>query len=231
MAPYDELVVADIENPEDTERKATAKGWVYNYEIVLSDTDGGNVRRLTTNLHHDNFPVWSPDGSRIAFITNRPDGDNLAIHTVATDSLHDFALNPSISFHNHSMSWSPDGEFIAFVGKSIAPRISYRHTASVFVADVRSFWQREIWWAASGPAWSPDGQRIALVVPKPDGVALYTFAVNGTDPILVTENLPEPWDFPIDLWLGDLEWSPDGTEILLKGFTYRVPLGWLSPNW
>ncbi len=223
------LVVSDIENPEDTERKESARGWVYNYEIVLSDIDGGNARRLTTNLHPDNFPVWSPDGSRIAFITNRPDGDHLAIHTVATDSLHDSALNPSISFHNHSMSWSPDGKLIALVGKSSAPRISYRHTASVFVADVRSFRQREIWWAASGPAWSPDGQRIALVVPKPDGVALYTFAVNGTDPILVTENLPEPWDFPIDLWLGDLEWSPDGTEILLKGFTYRVPLDGSPP--
>ena len=224
-----ELVVSDIENPEDTERKATARGWVYNYEIVLSDIDGGNARRLTTNLHPDNFPVWSPDGSRIAFITNRPDGDHLAIYTVATDSLHDSALNPSISFHNHSMSWSPDGKLIALVGKSSAPRISYRHTASVFVVDVRSFRQRGIWWAASGPAWSPDGQRIALVVPKPDGVALYTFAVNGTDPILVTENLPEPWDFPIDLWLGDLEWSPDGTEILLKGFTYRVPLDGSPP--
>ena len=45
----------------------------------------------------------------------------------------------------------------------------------------------------------------------------------------VTDNLPEPWHLPIDPWLGDLEWSPDGSEILLKGFTYRVPLDGSPP--
>ena len=92
LAPYDELVVADIENPEDTERNETAKGWIYDYEIVLSDIDGGNVKRLTTNLHHDNFPVWSPDGSRIAFMTHKWDGDQLAIYEVVTESLQEHAL-------------------------------------------------------------------------------------------------------------------------------------------
>ena len=47
----------------------------------------------------------------------------------------------------------------------------------------------------------------------------------ASDPVHVTDNLPEPWH----PWLGDLEWSPDGSEILLKGFTYRVPLDGSPP--
>ena len=230
LTSHGELVVSDIENPEDTERKATARGWVYNYEIVLSDIEGGNVRRLTTNLQQDNFPVWSPDGSKIAFMG----GNQLTIYTVATDNLQGFALPSGVSFHEHRMSWSSDGEFIAFVGHGNR----YPRTASVYVAEFYGLdgdveptriWTREIWLAASGPAWSPNGQRIAMVVPKPDGAALYTFAADGSDPVLITDNLPEPWRFPIDPWLGDLAWSPDGSEILLKGFTYRVPLDGSPP--
>ena len=93
--------------------------------------------------------------------------------------------------------------------------------------------------AASGPAWSPDGRRIAVVVPvgkaefdrgstgprrRDVGVALYAFAADGSDPVLVSNSLREPWRRPVDPWMGDLSWSPDGSQILLKNLAYRVPL-------
>ncbi len=236
-ALYSELVVLDMERPEDTEPTESSKLWFYNYEIVLSDIDGGNVRRLTTNLHHDNFPVWSPDGARIAFMTQKRGGDQLTIYTVETGSLREFALPLGISFAEHRMAWSPpDGESIAFVVHG--SQKAYPSNVRVYVAGFddldgdempSKIVTRGLWQAASGPAWSPDGRRIAVVIPESAGVALYTFDADGSDPVLVTDNLPEPWPYLVNPWLGDLVWSPDGSEILLKSFTYRVPLDGSPP--
>ena len=43
----------------------------YQYDIALVSTSGGEPRRLTNNDAYDNFPVWSPDGTRIAFLSAR----------------------------------------------------------------------------------------------------------------------------------------------------------------
>ena len=49
----------------------------YRYEIAVIDLDGTGQQRLTQNLYFDHFPVWSPDGSRIAYIANPPGEDFL----------------------------------------------------------------------------------------------------------------------------------------------------------
>ena len=54
-----------------------------NHDIFTMDLDGSNQTRLTTSLAYDDQPKWSPDSSKIAFMSGR-DG-NLEIYTMNAD--------------------------------------------------------------------------------------------------------------------------------------------------
>lgn len=71
---------------------------------------GGAATRLTSGMAFDDMPRWSPDGQRIAFVSDRDGTDNLWL--VAPDGS---GLRKITSEVNHSFSspaWSPDGQYI-----------------------------------------------------------------------------------------------------------------------
>jgi TolB protein len=75
------------------------------------DLDGGNQRRLTALDLPQLEADWSPDGSRIAFVSG--DNQNTNIYLINADGTGLQQLTDSPGY-NEGPVWSPDGTIIAF---------------------------------------------------------------------------------------------------------------------
>ena len=177
------------------------------FEVMTAKIDGSLPQRLGKHGALAFFPVWSPDGKRIAFISDRTvfglnrsnrlyvmDSDGTDVQRLAP------SVDPQISLY--PPAWSPDGEYIAFT--------AYTHTwgKGVYTVNVDS---SELTWIAesmSRPSWSPDGSRLAFINSNVNGEALYTIGFDGSDRRLVStlKYSGEAWS---------PTWSPSGSDILV----------------
>jgi Tol biopolymer transport system component len=97
----------------------------YN-DIYLMNTDGSNVKRLTTNMNNEAGRAWSPDGKRMVFsavidsvaqlFVMNADGTNQTQITHSKGNPHPFSPGALFPVFRGEVtpSWSPDGKRIAF---------------------------------------------------------------------------------------------------------------------
>ena len=80
-------------------------------DIYVMPIAGGTPRRLTSGLAFDHQPRFSPDGSRIAFTSDRGGGDNIWVMNADGTGTRQIT-NETFTLTN-APAWSPDGRFIA----------------------------------------------------------------------------------------------------------------------
>ena len=152
-----------------------------------------SIMRLTNNSADDQYPDWSPDGTKIAFTSDR-DGDR-EIYVIDKDGSNPTRLTNNSARDEHP-AWSPDGTKIAF-------RSTRDGNGEIYVMDRDGSYPTNVTNSGASdraPAWSPDGRKIAF---ESDN-EIYVMDKDGSSPTRLTNNNAQD-EYPA--------WSPDGTRI------------------
>ena len=184
--------------------------------LINSDGTGQSILLQGTHIQNDN-PVYSPDGSKIAF--NRRSGFRTDICVINADGTNLITLtsaNPQLEFSESLYpAWSPDGSKLAFATNWNGQRkfeiwvMNANGTGLVqLTTNVQqgSDFQGPLFSSDSEPAWSPDGSRIAFSSNR-DGrtdTELYVMNADGSNQTRLTDNAADD---------RNPTWSPDSLRI------------------
>jgi Tol biopolymer transport system component len=169
----------------------------YSNEIFTMNSDGRGVTRLTYNNADDAIPDWSPDGSKIAFESDR--SGTFEIYVMNADGSNQTRV--TTIGNCYFPRWSPDGTRIAFYTNQTG--LDSIYTINPNGTGVFQVTSPEV--EASDPAWSPDGTKIGFISAF-GSAGISAINANGTNQSL--------------LYGGDFiyyfDWGPDGKSLAIS---------------
>jgi dipeptidyl aminopeptidase/acylaminoacyl peptidase len=80
--------------------------------ICTVPTEGGEPRVITSGPNNDRAPRWSPDGSTLAFLSDRAEAGQFQLYLLERRALGEARSTPHVEGTVESIAWSPDGSSI-----------------------------------------------------------------------------------------------------------------------
>ena len=177
-------------------------------DIVALDAGSGSLTPVSEGPSIDFFPVWSPDGTHVAFGTGTDSGGDSAIRVANADGSDPVTIDSGkVEF----LSWSPDGTRLAYI-HSQAGSVDDAPDGIYVVGADGSGAHRVLPGSWQSVSWSPDGALLLLAgwptntehACPPDCTQVYTVGLDGSGLTPLTDGAR---------YAHYAAWSPDGSRI------------------
>lgn len=152
----------------------TAQGVGDNMQfgLYVADSDGRRSEQALTSDEPIMSPSWSPDGTKLAYVSFETERPAIYIQDVATGQR---VQATSFDGINGAPAWSPDG-------RRIAMSLSKDGQPEIYIMDVGSRSLERITNNSSidtEPAWAPNGQSLLFTSDRSGGPQLYQYSMGG----------------------------------------------------
>jgi len=157
IGAIDNAGLTSVEPSPDGKRIAVYRTVNGNQDVWLIDTSRGVPTRFTFDAASDRLPVWSPDGSRFVFNSNRRGVFNLFWKSSSGAGADELLLESDQN--KVTTDWSPDGRFLLF--RSLDPQTGYDLLVLPISGDKKPFPFLKTFFDERDGQFSPDGKWVA----------------------------------------------------------------------
>ena len=190
------VAAADLIEDAELSPKGERALFVARGDVFTAPIESGPTRNLTrSSAAHDKWARWSPDGRRIAYVSDATGEDEL--YLIAQDgSGEPEQLTTGGQAMRYTPEWSPTGKHLAFGDKD----------GKLYVIDIDTQAVIEVADEARGPlrdyVWSPRGGYLAFSMSDPSGFrSIYVWSLADRELHRITGEFFHEWN---------PAWDPDG---------------------
>ena len=187
----DSLIVCD--SALSWSRDGTRILFTSDWQVYAINSDGTQLKKLSSDSSKDAFAVWSPEGLWVAYQSEQ--GGKPEIYVMLRDGTGKQRLTSSVG-GARMPSWSPDGGRIAYTGDGGIRVVNVDGTADRQLTSYEDDFR---------PLWSPNGTKILFRSHRDGNYEVYVMNSDGSNQTNISNN-PATDE--------DQGWSPDGEEIV-----------------